>query len=312
MATLIAAILSIMVIHMPAVSAGEKSVIVIQSQNIEAYNQVIKGFKTGCKRNGIEIGKIYNLKGYPDEGKELVADIARKENHPDLIFAIGILATSLVKKHFPETPIIFSMVINHERFNLIGHNISGISAESPIEKQFHVLTEILGNQLKVGVLYDPYKTGQIISYALDYSGKINTAIIKEEVYSPEEISRAFKNLVQKRIDVLWLLPDSTIITHKSLGTIFKTAQDNNIPIFCTSDSLVQYGALFSVSADYLSTGHQAAEMANSILKKSTGNSLGIVHPDDVVITINKKLAEIYGIDIKRLQSRKDVKWYMDN
>ncbi|MCF6148099.1 MAG: hypothetical protein E3K37_05515 [Candidatus Kuenenia sp.] len=299
--------------HTPKTSAGEKSVIVIQSQNIEAYNQVVKGFKSGCKKNNITVEKIYDLKGYPDEGKEIVTSIAKKENHPDLIFTIGILATSLAKEQFPETPIIFSMVINYDRFDLKRPNISGISAESSIEKQFHTLTEILGDKLNIGVLYDPYKTGHSVSYALDYSTGIrNISIIKEEVYSTEEISRALKNLVQKRINALWLLPDSTIITHKSLSIIFKTALDNNIPVFCTSDSLVKYGALFSVSADYFNTGLQAAEISNSVLKNSTGNSLGIVQPDDVIITINKKLAEKYAVDISQLQLRKDVKWYLDN
>lgn len=310
---IVSAFIILIFIHISMINADEESVIVIQSQNIEAYNQVTKGFKNGCKKNNISIDKIYNLKGFPDEGKETVSNIAKKDNPPDLIFTIGILAASLAKEHFPKTPIIFSMVINYERFNLIGPYISGIAAEFTIEKQFHTLTGILGDKLKIGVIYDPRMTGHIVSSALDYLRNSNSAIITEKIFSPAEISRAFETLKKKQISALWLLPDSTIINNESLNTIFNIARDNNIPVFCTSDSLVKYGALFSTSADYLSTGLQAAEMANSILNNSTDNtSLGIVYPHDVNITINKKLAELYGVDIRQLQLRKDIKWYSDN
>ncbi|MBM4053133.1 MAG: hypothetical protein FJ264_00375 [Planctomycetes bacterium] len=298
--------------YTPETNAGDKSVIVIQGQDIEAYNQVVKGFKEGCKRNGITIDKIYNLKGYPDEGKEIVSNSAKKEALPDLIFTTGILAASLAKEHFPETPIIFSMVINYERFNLVAPNISGIAAEASIEKQFRTLREILSDDLKIGVMYDPNKTGHIVSYAQDYLRNSNRALIAEKVLSPDEVPHAFENLKKKQMNALWLLPDSTIITHESLNTIFNLARENNIPVFCTSDALVKYGALFSVSADYFSAGLQAAEMADTIIKDPTGSSAGIVYPDNVKITVNKKLAEKYGVGIRQLQSRKDVKWYLDN
>lgn len=311
--SIVSAFIILIFIHLSTINADDKSVIVIQSQNIAAYNQVIKGFKNGCKKNNISIDKIYNLKGFPDEGKETVSNIAKKDTPPDLIFTIGILAASLAKEHFPKTPIIFSMVINYERFNLIRPYISGIAAESTIEKQFHTLTGILGDKLKIGIIYNPRMTGHIVSCASDYLRNSNSAIITEKVFSTDEISRAFETLKKKQINALWLLPDSTIINNESLNIIFNMARDNNIPVFCTSDSLVKYGALFSTSADYFSTGVQAAKMANSILKDPTGDTYsGIVYPNDVNITINKKLAELYGIDIKRLQLRKDIKWYLDN
>ena len=80
--------------------AGERTVIVIQSQPIAAYNEAIKGFKEACKRNNVSIAEIYDLKGDIDEGKRVIKNIKDDKRRPDLILSVGILATTLVKEQF--------------------------------------------------------------------------------------------------------------------------------------------------------------------------------------------------------------------
>ena len=72
----------------------------IQSQPIAAYNEAIKGFEEACKRNNISIAGIYDLKGDIDEGKRVIKNIKDEKLRPDLILAVGILATTLVKEQF--------------------------------------------------------------------------------------------------------------------------------------------------------------------------------------------------------------------
>ena len=294
--------------HGFTVLAGERTVIVIQSQPIAAYNEAIKGFEESCKRNNVSIAGIYDLKGDIDEGKRVIKNIKDDKRRPDLILAVGILATTLVKEQFTNVPIIFCMVINHERFNLEGANVTGISSEASTRDQFAVLKELLGTQRNVGVIYDPMKTGRIVSEADLVAKRFEFNLLKAEVASESEVASALTGMVDK-IDALWIVPDGTVVTKESLEIILKTSQKHRLPVFCTSSAIVRAGALVSISPDYRQTGIQAAQLAQTLLTNSTVISLGVKQPDKLKVTLNTQTAGIIRVDISPLRSRPDVVLY---
>ncbi len=283
------------------VTAAENTVFVIRSQQISAYNEAIKGFEEGCKEKNISIKAIYDLKGDAEEGKRVVQNIKDNKIKPNLILAVGVLAATIAKEQFPDIPIIFCMVINHERFNLGGANITGISSEASVEDQFALLKELPGAPKNVGVIYDPTKTGKIISEAIIVTKKFEFNLVKSEVFSEKDVESELKNIINK-IDALWVIPDSTVITKKSLNVISKIALEHHLPIFCTSDAIVKAGALVSVSPDYEYTGIQAARMAQTLLNSPTTTSLGIKQPDKLKLTLNTQTAEIIGVNLSSMQS----------
>ena len=290
------------------VTAAENTVFIIRSQQISAYNEAIEGFEEGCKGKNISIKAIYDLQGDAEEGKRVVQNIKDNKIKPNLILAVGVLAATIAKEQFPDIPIIFCMVINHERFNLGGANITGISSEASVEDQFALLKELLGAHKNVGVIYDPAKTGKIISEATVITRKFEFNLVKSEVLSEKDVESELKNITNK-IDALWVIPDSTVITKKSLNVIFKITREHHLPIFCTSDAIVKAGALVSVSPDYEYTGIQAAHMAQTLLNSPTTTSLGIKHPDKLKLTLNTQTAEIIGINLSSMQSYPNVILY---
>ena len=294
--------------HGFTVLAGERTVIVIQSQPIAAYNEAIKGFEESCKRNNVSIAGIYDLKGDIDEGKRVIKNIKDDKRRPDLILAVGILATTLVKEQFTNVPIIFCMVINHERFNLEGANVTGISSEASTRDQFAVLKELLGTQRNVGVIYDPMKTGRIVSEADLVAKRFEFNLLKAEVESESEVASALTGMVNK-IDALWIVPDGTVVTKESLEIILKMSLKHRLPVFCTSSAIVRAGALVSISPDYRQTGIQAAQLAQTLLTNSTVISLGVKQPDKLKVTLNTQTAGIIRVDISPLRSRPDVVLY---
>ncbi len=288
--------------------AGERTVIVIQSQPIAAYNEAIKGFEEACKRNNVSIAGIYDLKGDIDEGKRVIKNIKDEKRRPDLILAVGILATTLVKEQFNNIPIIFCMVINYKRFNLAGANITGISSEVSVKDQFTILKELFGTGKNVGVIYDPKETGGIISEAVSIVGKSNFNLVKTEVTSGDQVASALKNIVNK-IDALWIIPDGTVVTKESLEIILKMSLKHRLPVFCTSSAIVKAGALVSISPDYRQTGIQAAQLAQTLLNSPKVISLGVKQPDKLKVTLNTQTAGIIRMDISSLRSRPDVVLY---
>ena len=294
--------------HSAIVFATEHTVVVIRSQQIAAYNETIKGFEEECKRNNISISRIYDLKGDVDEGKRVIKNIKDNKLRPALILAVGVLATALVKEQFTDIPIIFCMVINHERFNLEGANMTGISSEASIGNQFSVLKELLGTQRNVGVIYDPMKTGKIVAEATLTAKRFEFNLIKTEVASEGEVASALNSMIGK-IDALWIIPDGTVVTKESLEIILKTSLKYRLPVFCTSSAIVKAGALVSISPDYRQTGLQAAQLAQTLLSNPTVISLGVKQPDKLKITLNTQTAGIIRVDASPLRSRPDVILY---
>lgn len=292
----------------PQIFARENTVVIIQSQQIAAYNEAIKGFEEGCKGKNISIRSIYDLKGDTDEGKRIIQNIKDNKRKPDLILAVGVLAATLAKDQFTDIPIIFCMVINHNRFNLQGANITGISSEVSVEDQFAILKELLGAHKNVGVIYDPMKTGKIVSEADVVAKRLEFNLIKTKIASENEVASALKNMIGK-IDALWMIPDSTVITKNALTVISKMVMEHHLPTFCTSAAIVKAGALVSVSPDYTYTGLQASRMAQTLLNNPTTTSLGITQPDKLKLTLNTQTAEIIGVNLASFQSHPDVVLY---
>lgn len=292
----------------PCANAAENTVIIIRSQQIAAYNEAVTGFEEGCKGKNISIEAIYDIRGDTEEGKRIIQSIKDRVPQPRLILAIGVLAATLTKDQFPDIPMIFCMVINHDRFNLQGANITGISSEASLEDQFTILKEVLGEGKNIGVLYDPPKTGKIISEATGVSEVFGFNLMKAEVFSEKEVALALKNLM-KKIDALWLIPDSTVITKNTISMISKTTLQRHVPIFCTSDALVKGGALLSVSPNYTYTGFQAAQLAQTLLNNPTTTSLGIKQPNKLKLTINTQTAKLIGINLSAIKYYPDVVLY---
>ena len=286
---------------------AEKTAIVIKSQNLSAYNEVVKGFQDECLKNNITIKSIYDLNGKMKVGQKIVRN-ARKQK-PDIILAIGVLAATVLKEKVDDIPIVFCMVINHTRFQLTKPNITGISNEIAIEDQLKGFQSILGPLKNLGVIYDPSKTGNIIESAEKKVEDAGINLVKYEIDSSKEVSEAMGNLVGK-IDALWLLPDSTVVTKKSFAFIKSTTIENRIPLLCTSDVFVKAGALASVSSEHKDVGRQAARLARRILEQPSTGSLGVVYPDHhFKLTVNTDTAEKLGLKLKVVQEGPEINYF---
>ncbi|MFQ5963759.1 MAG: ABC transporter substrate-binding protein [Candidatus Scalinduaceae bacterium] len=282
---------------------GEKAAVVIKSQDISAYNEAIDGFKSECIKNNISIKYIYDMKGKMKIGYKILREI--KKDEPDIILTIGILATTIVKEEIKDIPIIFCMVINQGRFKLAGLNITGITTEIAIEKQLEGYKDLLNSLQDIGVIYDPSKTGNIVESAELKMKGLGVNLVKYKIKSSKMVSKALDSLIGK-VDAIWILPDSTVVTKKSFDLIKYTTLKNNTPLLCTTDAFVKAGALAAVFSDYKSIGKQAAQLAKKLLTVSPAGSLGIVFPDEFKLSINSNTAKKLGLELKPVRGKPHV------
>ena len=190
---------------------------------------------------------------------------------------------------------VFSMVINPEKNQLSGGNIYGIPLEVPPAEQFKLLRKLIPDLRKIGVLYDPAVSGELVEKGNTEARKSGLSLETVEVHSSKEVPGAVHSLKDK-VDAIWMVPDRTVYSEESLPFIFAFTLDEKIPFLAFSESFVEAGALLSLSPDYEEMGRLASQKIDDVLNGRPQN------PNPAMkyrLVINLKTARKIHLDIPK-------------
>ncbi|MFQ5779424.1 MAG: ABC transporter substrate-binding protein [Nitrospiria bacterium] len=260
----------------------------LKSQDLPIYREALEGIKKVYRGDLRE----FDLKADPQESQRVV--MALKRDPPDLILTIGLWATRVAKENFQQTPIIFSMVFDPDRFSLSGENITGVTLEVSASEVFSRIRDLFPEVKRIGVLYNPKKTGERIEQAEKAARVLGVSLISVPVRSEKDVPEGLRTL-QPQIDLLWLVPDSTVVTPESVDFLLLTSFENNIPIVTFSDGFVRRGAAASFSPDYRAVGEQSARLALSVLQGENPVRLSIRPTEKIRLSFNVKIVKKMGI-----------------
>lgn len=264
---------------------------VVKSHNMVPFNQALAGFVDACDDRITE----YDLHGSRKMENQIIKRI--KASKPRLILAIGTLAAQVVKESVSDIPVIFFMVPNPRKYGLEGKNMAGISLDIPVETQFSVYQSLIPNLRTIGVVYDPRKTGAMITRAAAVANTLGLRLVAVPVDSEKALPAALRSMLGK-IDALWMVPDDTVVTPESFQFLLLQAFENNLPFLAVSDIFVQVGALASLSPDYTDVGRQGCQLAREInsgrLRLTEVNALP---PSKINLAINLKTAIKIGLTV---------------
>jgi putative ABC transport system substrate-binding protein len=278
-------ILVALVFLVSPVFAGE--LLVVQSLQIKPYDEALQGFKSVCKAR---TSKLVSS----EMSEAVVARRVKKEN-PDLILAIGMDALAKVKT-ISDVPIVYLMVLNPQKLVQENSNITGVSIIIEPDKQLATLRQALPHASKIGLLYDPDKSGTFVRKAHNAAAALNFELLAKKVQSPIDSAAALDGM-KGQIDAFWMLPDTTVVTPQTADLLLLSAMENRIPVFTFSDKYVDKGALLSLEVDALEVGRQAGEMANMILAGARAQSIRKVDAHSGILTVNLRVAKKLGISL---------------
>jgi len=265
-------------------------VAVIMSKSIKPYQDALAGFMSVCNARITE----YDMEGRMDKGHEITAKI--KSDKPDLILAIGSHALEVAKQDITDIPIVFSIVLNPEPIISGSGNITGASAEVSVESQLKMLGTIVPAVRKIGVVYDPSKTGALVAEANGIADRMGLQLVAREVHSPGETLIAIKELTGK-IDALMMLPDTTTATIQGFEYMLLFSFRNKVPLIAPSEKYVQKSALLALSINYEDIGRQSGELANEILRGKSPDELPYTKARKTKAVLNLKTASKIGLTI---------------
>ena len=272
------------------VFAGD--VLVLQGLRVKPFDDASRGFKSVCKAESKTV-VITDV-----EGIDVVRTV--REEHPKVILAVGADALQRVKK-VRDIPIIYLMVLNPESISGTGKNIVGVDMNFPPEKYLVLMEQMNLPKLKVGILYDPAKTGAFMKRIQQTARSRGIEIAAKEVHRPQDVPELLTGM-KDSFNVFWMLPDPTVVTSETVEFMLLFTQQNRVPVVTFAGKYVDTGALVSLDIDGFDLGKQSAEMANKILSGARISELPNTEARKAVLRVNRKVAKKLGINLNGIQS----------
>ncbi len=272
--------------------AGAAEIAILKSADLAAYNQAVAGFKAAMPSSTTFIE--YDMQGDVARGQKLARKI--RASDATLLLAVGVKAALVAKLEIVDIPVLFCMVLDPAKHDLKAPNMTGIRLEIPLNRQFSAMRSVLPSLKRIGVLYDPEKTGHLVEEARLLAKSMGIELVAKQVNTEKEVPPALRALLSQ-VEALWLVPDSTVLTEDSLKFVLGTALDLNVPVVGFSSELVRSGALVGLSVSYEDVGRQAGVLAKKMLTDEYKPSSATLPPDRLRLALNLKTAKFLGITI---------------
>ena len=267
---------------------------ILKSSDLKAYSDAVQGFKATAPGGSTYVE--YDLRGDIERGKQLARKI--RASNSSLVIAVGLKAALVAKLEIIDTPILYMMILDPLKHRLNAENMTGVLLDIPIDRQLKVMRTFLPTLRRIGMLYDPDKTGAKLKEAESQASVNNFQLQGFPVLNEKEVPQQLRALLSES-EALWLIPDSTVLTDESIRFILESALAKQVPVIGFSSELTRLGALLSLSIDYGEVGREAGLFAKRILNREQPLPLKPVLVQQIKITVNQKTARYLGVTIPK-------------
>lgn len=280
---LLAAAVLATILPVSPVHAGSKKIIVVKSADLKPYQDFLRGLRDDC---GCDVQEV---KFRDEEDRNNILG-----SHPSAVVAIGTAAFKRVRT-IPDLPVIYAMVMPSEVSPPLGPNISGVSIDISPETYLSTMKALFPKAKRIGLIYDPRNTAAFVEDAVKAAHALGVELVTKQLRDPSQILGALSEM-QSKIDVLWMVPDPTVVAAQIVDYMLRFSFQNNVPIFTFSKKYVEMGAVASLDIDPYDMG---AQVASIVIRISAGQTTGSsVYARKSHLTINKKMAKKLGLAIK--------------
>ncbi len=276
------------------VQANAAEIVILKSSDLKAYNEAIEGFKASVPSSSMYAE--YDMRGDLERGKQLARKIRASDS--SLVVAVGLKAALAAKFEIVDIPVLYMMIPDPLKHGLTANNMTGVLLDIPTDHQFKILRAMLPTAHRIGMLYDPNKTTTKLREAEPQAALHDFQLRGFPVENEKELPQQLRDLLSES-EVLWLVPDSTVLTDESLRFILESAVSKQIPVMGFSSELTRLGALVSLSVNYAEIGRETGFLAKRILDGGKPFLLKPAPVQRVRITVNLKTARYLGITSPR-------------
>ena len=267
-------------------AVSTRSVVVIKSSDLLIYEDVLQGLKRETKI----AYKIFTLKQLDEGNQRFISKLEKQP--PEVIVTLGVESAQLIRNSSvsKKVPVIYSMLADPRAPSLVTPFSTGVSFDITVKKYLTSFKKVIPKVKKVGIIYDPSRTGPMVQEARALAPSMGFEILAMRIEEPGEVE-AILRAFEKDIDALWITPDGTVLKGNNFQILEKFSHRFRIPLFVFSQDLVRQGALVGLSPDYFSVGIQTGILVQKILDGTSPKNLPVKFPEKVRVSLNMQTAD---------------------
>jgi ABC-type uncharacterized transport system substrate-binding protein len=260
------------------VSLTERRVLLLQSDGkVGIYRDVA----AAVAREIPATVSLQDCNGDPDRCGEVASAPA------DVVVAIGALAARALAG--ATRPAIACALLNPG-----DSSAPGVAYYPSAGQQLRTIKAALPGRTRIGVIYNPERSRAYVAAAEQAAAKLGLRLVEQAATKPQELGFLFRTL-QKEIDVLWLIPDQSLITTDSFLLLAELAAESKVPLVGFAEAFARGGAVLAIYSEPAVVGSQCARLAIDALR---GGVLGGTQdPERVSCAVNSRIEDQLGLNV---------------
>lgn len=278
------ALLAIALFLGSALPAWCADALVLQSSRDHAYSEAVRGFRASYPGSL----RVVVLRDYAEiDPVRLV-----QEERPRVVLAVGERALALAKR-LRDVEVVALLAPSFEQKRAPA-NLADIAIAAAPERYLRLFRSL--GKKRIGVLYDPARTGCYLGLAVRLSREFGLTLEHCEVHNTLQAQAALSRLKGK-VDLLWLLPDSTVLSATNVEAFLVFAMENKIPLVSYLEQHLKSGAAATLDIDPYDIGKQAGELC-AVAPEGGGLARGsLVYPRKAQLHVNASVLRKLGLAV---------------
>ncbi len=283
---------------------------IIQFMPHGALDKANEGFKEELTKLMKEAGKTVKFEDKNAQGEQAnnttIADTLVSKN-VDLIYAIATPSAQAAVNATSKTPILFNAVTDPVDAGLVKSaakpdcNVSGCSDMNPIAKQVELMTQLVPNAKKFGVLFTAGERNSEIqaNMVVEECKKYNITVEVEKINDINDIANALGSLKSNGVECVYIPTDNVLADAAATVHSQNTTGKYNLPIVCGDQTMTSHCGVATYGLDYYNLGKIAGKMAFEILVngKDVATMPVEYQTDNFKLTTYKNIASEIGFAI---------------
>lgn len=288
---------------LPDIVFGHDIVAVMDAERTH-YQQALRGFQEICNCAPTPVGGVKAIQ--PFTLRRIVIGNMRKDEvtaqiracRPDLILAVGNQGLRAAMT-IADVPIIYMLVAHPDR--IIGRrgNITGVELRLPADLQLKAMRAHLPDLKRLGVIYDPNRTGAFIANAKIAAPAHGITLLADPINDRSKIPEFLDAMHRADLDGFWMIPDLTVLSPATMQDIFLFSLENKIPLITFADKYLQQGAAVSITFDMQAIGIQAGKISQKIAAGTPISTIAPQTSNQAAVHANDLIIKKMGVTYKR-------------
>jgi len=281
---------------------------VIQFMQHASLDEAYNGFVDGLAEAGYVVDENLKIDFQNASGEvsncQSICDLFANSD-TDLVLSIATPAAQAAVNVFQETetPVLFTAVTDAVGAGLVdsneapGKNVTGTLDMPVIADQIKVIKDVLPEAQKLAILYTSSEANSEIqaNEAKAAAEALGMEVIIQTSSSSNDIPQVISSVVGSA-DAIYIPSDNAFAS--AMATVNSTAVENQIPVFCAVEAMIQEGGIATTAIDYYELGKQTAAQAVKILKgEAAASEIPVETQKECALVVNETFAKSVGVEI---------------